>query len=157
MESVVTLSVAFQASPTTELRTAVGYLVQELTEICILVEDGENQWRVVRAAELAWLPSCKTLEEVEKYFKPAYLLNADNLTDEEINAEVMKRPDEVALIQRDGCIEQVKTICDDDKGPPSVTVNNVLTVRCPSCNRKVTIVKPLKLCPQCSNPFPKEE
>lgn len=157
MKSVVNLSVAFQASPATELRTAVGYLVQELTETCILVERGEDQWAVVGAAELAWLPSCKTLEEVEKYFKPAYLLIADELTDKKINEEVMKRPDEIALIQRDGNIKQVRTMSDDDKGSGSITARSVQTVRCPNCNKKVTIVRPKKFCPQCGKPFPKEE
>ena len=150
MANPTELKMAFRASGNMELRTTLSQLVQDMTDTYILVERGPGQWGVLRAAELAWLPSCKTLEELEKYFIPSYILPIDGLTEEEVANEVLTRPKEIALLSRQGQIQKIV------KAPGELGPGNpfgergVALVICQNCGRRVAKGSGSTLCPQCA-------
>ena len=142
------LKMAFRASGNMELRTTLSQLVQDLTDTYILVERGPGQWGVLRAAELAWLPGCKTLDELEKYFLPSYVLIADGMYHRDIVHKILEQPTKIALISRGGRIEQIVAAPPDLGDAPSG--RGVMVVICASCTKTVVTEPGSTLCPVCS-------
>jgi hypothetical protein len=141
------LDVAFRANQDTELRLAVGRLMEDLEAKYILVERSNGQWAVLCIADLAWLPFCKTLADLERYFVPSFVLNADGQTDDWIASQVAKQRGKIALVYRNDNLEKV-IMAPPEHGPGDGNTG-AKKVRCLHCGRVIAMWPGQKLCPRC--------
>ncbi len=142
------LTVSVTANQDDELRTVIGLLVQDLDDQYVLVEREDGKLGVLNASDLAWLSYSEGLEDLERYFLPAYQLDGAGLTEDEIDEQVCAHADGVVLLY-DGDEFQKLIIA-----PPLLLDDGVdrscRRVKCKNCKREVVLCDNRRKCPLCN-------